>query len=267
MKLIKAGFQGTHDKNFIVSRPNGYPHFLFLLIKTPALFTLNKEVFEAQSDSVILYEPYVPHHYAAHKGIYVNDWLHFSLDDAEQKEFLLDLPIPLNTLIHLRDISFISTMVHLISDEYYSLNPLREKIMISLLQSLLSKLGEQTNVTLTPMELTPHFSALLSLRKEIYSNPHIHWTVALLAEKLNLCPTYFQKIYRSNFHISCMADVILARISYAKELLSKSDLSLREISDACGYHSDVHFMRQFKKNIGLTPSQYRFKQQVNIVSN
>lgn len=259
MQLIKAGFQGTHDKNFSVARPHGYPHFLFLLIKTPALFTIQGKTIEVQSDSMILYEPNIPHYYCAHQGIYVNDWLHFSLDPAEIELYFKDSALLQNTVIRLSDISFISTLVRLLSDEFYSLHADRVPIMNSLLHCLLLKLIEQQKEAGSPAISAPHYSSLLALRKEIYSNPHAPWSIPLLAKKLNLCPTYLQKLYRMNFHISCMADVILARISYAKDLLTKTLLSVHEVAIACGYNTEVHFMRQFKKNVGMTPSQYRFK--------
>jgi hypothetical protein len=35
MEIVKIATNGTHDRNFKVARPNGYPYYLFLLIKTP----------------------------------------------------------------------------------------------------------------------------------------------------------------------------------------------------------------------------------------
>ncbi len=38
-----------------------------------------------------------------------------------------------------------------------------------------------------------------------------------------------------------MSEVIESRITYAKELLVESDLSVGEISYLCGYNNEVHF--------------------------
>lgn len=34
-------------------------------------------------------------------------------------------------------------------------------------------------------------------------------------------------------------------------------MSIRSLADFCGYENELHFMRQFKKFVGMTPSQYR----------
>lgn len=47
------------------------------------------------------------------------------------------------------------------------------------------------------------------------------------------------------------------RILLAKELLKTSNLSIGEISLRCGYQDFAHFTQLFKKNLGITPSQYR----------
>lgn len=43
----------------------------------------------------------------------------------------------------------------------------------------------------------------------------------------------------------------------SKYYLKESDMSVRNIADYCGYENEIYFMRQFKKHIGVTPSEYR----------
>ena len=48
------------------------------------------------------------------------------------------------------------------------------------------------------------------------------------------------------------------RLSQARNfLIERPDESIREISADCGFKSEAHFSRFFKKNIGITPSEYR----------
>ena len=56
MELLRMGIDGLHEPGFQVSRPNGYPHYLFLLIKTPAVFIINNQEFKANRNSVIIYD-------------------------------------------------------------------------------------------------------------------------------------------------------------------------------------------------------------------
>ena len=36
-------------------------------------------------------------------------------------------------------------------------------------------------------------------------------------------------------------------------------MDIASVAALCGYENQLHFMRQFKKFTGLTPSQYRMK--------
>lgn len=51
--------------------------------------------------------------------------------------------------------------------------------------------------------------------------------------------------------------VISLRISYAKELLAQTDLSVADICEKVGYGNISHFINIFKKSTGLTPAKYR----------
>ena len=51
--------------------------------------------------------------------------------------------------------------------------------------------------------------------------------------------------------------VIRLRIEKAKELLTYKDQNISEIAYKIGYSSAAHFSRQFKKLVGVSPSQYR----------
>lgn len=51
--------------------------------------------------------------------------------------------------------------------------------------------------------------------------------------------------------------VISLRISYAKELLAQTDLSVADVCEKVGYGNISHFINIFKKSTGFTPAKYR----------
>lgn len=255
MNVDKIGYNGTHDSNFKISRPNGYPYYLFLLVKTPALFVINGEEIIAESSSAIIYDINFPQYYSSYNGNYINDWIHFKADNLT--DYFKSLNIPLNTIIKIWDDTFVCEMIKLMSNEYYSVNPNKNETMSLLLQTMFAKLSELISISIPKKYINIHYAELVSLRKEIYSNPQRQWRVDILADKMNMCSTYLQKIYRKTFGISCVADVIECKLNYAKDILSKTNMSINEVANECGYKNDVHFMRQFKKYVGVTPSEYR----------
>lgn len=63
----------------------------------------------------------------------------------------------------------------------------------------------------------------------------------------------FKKIMGINIH----KYINELRLSYAKELLKTSNLSITTIAYKCGFSDYNYFAIKFKKEIGLSPSQYR----------
>ena len=64
-----------------------------------------------------------------------------------------------------------------------------------------------------------------------------------------------------HFGMTFIEDLVRSRVSYAKMLLSTTNMNINDISASSGYHSYVHFARQFKEQTGFTPSEYRKKAQ------
>ena len=54
-----------------------------------------------------------------------------------------------------------------------------------------------------------------------------------------------------------MEDVYSSRMNYARELLTTTSLPIGEIAERCGYESNIYFSRQFKRKIGMTPTEYQ----------
>ncbi|MCI7804135.1 MAG: AraC family transcriptional regulator [Oscillospiraceae bacterium] len=95
------------------------------------------------------------------------------------------------------------------------------------------------------------------LRSQIYNMPYNDWNIEGLAHQLTMSKSYFQHLYKEIFGISVMNDVIQSRIEHSKYLFSTTDISITQIAQMCGYKCDLHFMRQFKTRMQMTPSEYR----------
>ncbi|MFL5746155.1 MAG: helix-turn-helix domain-containing protein [Niastella sp.] len=80
---------------------------------------------------------------------------------------------------------------------------------------------------------------------------------ALLEERLQLDYHYLSNLFSSTEGIPIEKYAIRQRIERVKELLTYNELSLSEIADQMGYSSVQHLSQQFKKETGMTPSQFR----------
>ncbi len=73
----------------------------------------------------------------------------------------------------------------------------------------------------------------------------------------NVTRRRFNDIFKSSFDITPARYITAKRTEYAKSLLVSGVLSVSDIASMCGYSDVYYFSKAFKKEIGLTPTQYR----------
>ncbi len=254
MKINRIGLNYTHSQNFAINRPTGSGDYLLLLVKTPAIFSLQGKAVTAEKNSVIIYNKNTPQVYCANQGSFTNDFIHF---EAENELELRNLPF--DTLFTLPSIKQVGKILKDIYLEFISNNANREESMELLLKLLFVKINELVAFKPQNTVLYGYYDALLNLRSLIYRHPEEKWTVSRLSNQVNLSPSHFQRLYKNTFGVTCIADVIACKMEYAKASLAATGGTVREIAALCGYENEEHFMRQFKQEVGVTPSQYRMQ--------
>ena len=78
-----------------------------------------------------------------------------------------------------------------------------------------------------------------------------------LAEIGGMNPLYFARAFRKQFGESPHRFVLRRRIERGKRLLTETDTPLAEIALACGFASQSHFAATFRRQVGVTPGEYR----------
>jgi AraC-like DNA-binding protein len=82
-------------------------------------------------------------------------------------------------------------------------------------------------------------------------------TLQELAEKANLSPRHFTRIFNETYKTTPMHYILKLRLQHACTLLIKSKQSILEIALESGFNDSNYFTRQFKNFYGITPTQYR----------
>ena len=250
-KLHAIGLDIRHIGDFIIDRPNGSGDCLLIIFKTNASLTLGGKAQTVSPDTAVIYGRHDKQLYGTVSGNYVNHFLHFDTDSADDFN-----AVQMNALLSPDNIAEIEGILRMISREQMSESENREKYIDMLIRMVLMKLCEKSYSK--PLMLNSiHGSLLTAIRAEMYSNAGQFKSVSELAARANLSSSHFQGIYKKLFGISCYEDLLSAKIKAAQFYLSSTELSVKEIALLCGYDTDTCFMRRFKERMDMTPKEYR----------
>ncbi|OBZ14429.1 AraC family transcriptional regulator [Bacillus sp. FJAT-27264] len=92
-----------------------------------------------------------------------------------------------------------------------------------------------------------------------YIQQHYQESISLdsIAEQLNYSPRHLSMTFKAQTGASPIDYLIQVRLSHAKELLLRTDATLRDIAAEVGYSDVYYFSRVFKKHTSLSPVRFR----------
>jgi AraC family transcriptional regulator of arabinose operon len=255
IRMNRCGYNVVHPEGITIDRPNGSGDYLFLFFRSRMLIEAGGERFETDKNTCLIYRKGSRQYYRELERPMVHDWFHF--DGEEVEDLCRVLNLPLDTPMKMREPVYLSRKVSEIQETFVQNGLYRDEIIDLTVRCLLMKIADIRNRIEPNRQAGRHYDRFVQLRSEIYNNPSERWTVGELADRVNMSRSYFQKLYKELFGISVMNDIIHNRLEYAMYWLKNTPDSVRDIAAKCGYENDVHFMRQFKKYIGLTPGEFR----------
>jgi len=105
-----------------------------------------------------------------------------------------------------------------------------------------------------------------SYRSEIheaqkYVHTHLHEKISMeeVAVMLNLNPSHFSRIYKSETGETFIEYMTRIKMEHAQEALEQSDRTIDQIAESLGYENTSYFIKLFKLNSGYSPKEFRFR--------
>lgn len=80
-----------------------------------------------------------------------------------------------------------------------------------------------------------------------------------LARSMNLSYSRLRHLFKSEMGVTPTQYLRLLRMRQTQELLETTYLSVKEIMVRLGINDESHFLRGFKREFGLTPTEYRMQ--------
>ena len=178
----------------------------------------------------------------------------FAFDSPDSALLVSLLP----SLVHVRGVERLSTLVRLVGEEATEQRSGRDLVLTRLVEVLLIEA-----LRLTPGEDAP--PGLLRGLADMQLAPAIRqmhnqiarsWTVAQLARTAALSRSAFFERFTRAVGLPPMEYLLAWRMAVAKDLLHRRDLGVAEVAERVGYGSASTFSTAFSRHVGQPPGRY-----------
>ena len=143
-----------------------------------------------------------------------------------------------------------------IKTEYESEGLMSDDAIYSLVIGLLVHIA-QSNPKLESFCVTEAQRLVMNIRTYIQQNCSSQLKMTHVAEHFYISSCYLSHIFKEQTDMSPKEFLISCRISKAGYLLINTEQSISDISEECGFVSPGDMTVRFKKELGMTPKEYR----------
>ena len=246
---------------FDTIRPDGRRDFQILYVKKGCIhYTVNNKSFIATENHILIYHPFEPQQYV----YYLKDspdiyWLHFTGKDAEAVLKKLNL---FNQKCYATD--FDKKYEHLFNNIFTELNT-KYVHFIDLCSAYLSELlllisRNVTEYSFGKYSSSKEFQKIVEYINNNFNKPLNFNDVAL---EFNLSVSWLTRLFNKHLNTSPKKYLTQFRMEKAKIMLNSTN-RINDIALSVGYDDPLYFSRLFRKNTGISPSEYR-KQSKRII--
>lgn len=123
----------------------------------------------------------------------------------------------------------------------------------ALLLAILIEVGNSYKNTQTNV-CSYYTNIIVNMINSSFADP---FSIAELATQLNISKSYLHRCFRKDMGVSIIEYLNKRRIDHAKKLLITTNHSVIDISTECGFNNRQSFSYAFRKETGISPSEYK----------
>lgn len=96
-------------------------------------------------------------------------------------------------------------------------------------------------------------------KSKLYVKENIEGEITLnvVAQYLNISKNYFCSMFKQETGINFLNYIVQQKIERAKKMLVEENMKVYEVSERLGYSDTTYFSKLFKRNVGVTPQEYK----------
>jgi transcriptional regulator GlxA family with amidase domain len=100
-------------------------------------------------------------------------------------------------------------------------------------------------------------AALQEVQRFVAANPAADHSVANLAQRMDLSPRHFARLFHHEVGLTPAAWVEATRVAAARRLLEDGQEPPKQVAARCGFADADTLRRAFARTVGVTPAEYR----------
>jgi len=137
-----------------------------------------------------------------------------------------------------------------------------QRLVLSLAESLLNELLYDyiCNQSLQPHVHDSRDRIFQTFLVSLFTNYKKEREVSFYAAEQCLSPRYFSSVIKERSGRSALQWIVQMVISSARQMLSTTDLSIKEIATDFNFPSQSFFGKYFKQYVGISPKEYRLRE-------
>ena len=149
----------------------------------------------------------------------------------------------------------------------YLLKPLKDGDLEQAVTRIIDQLEEGDRLRQKEEEETPIFRFNADRKaknkyveqaiKQIREHYKEDINISTVAEQLQISEGYLSRVFKKETDYTFTTYLSYYRMKVAMELLKEGNLKVYEVADAAGYSDTAYFSAQFKKIVGIAPSEYQ----------
>lgn len=237
-----------------VSHPKGNMEYIMLHFYDSAWISFHGQDIHAGPGAFIVFAPMTPFSYISDTP-YKMDWGHIIGNVADVMRMYGLAP---NTLYQPTNQEEITGILEALEFEFYVHHDWWYRYVDIKLEELFIALCSNLSYINSPTVGVELYHRLHSLRQEMQAYPERDWSVKNLAGRIGISESRVYSLYKSVFGTSPNRSLIQMRIEKAKLLLEQG-YSVSDTAEKTGYSNVFHFIRQFQKQMGITPGKYSMR--------
>jgi AraC-like DNA-binding protein len=244
-------------------------HQILYVLNGNAQITVNNANYDLESGSLIFISRteshsvnFVGEKYERYEIRISPEILNSAVKDNHLYSVLSNRPESFNRVIKLKTPETVYIFKK-IAEEFNGSAPYREETLSMLLDMLLITVYRSYPKMFSVTDI-PYFETVNKIQRQFENDISKAYSLAELSAEYHISKYYLSHIFKTVTGYSVMDYLKALRIAKAKALLTKTTESVSEIVKICGFSDSSNFSREFKRNTGLSPRDFRKKHCIKI---